>query len=125
MGFLDELKKLTRPYDEDEDDYIDDAEMVDPPEAEKPRPNPFAGFGGAAEAASSRKFYFFDIYVNGEYVLTETLTPDVNASESEYAQAFLGLYQYKFYLVKGTAVGKTFSVDNIRFYCDLVPPAEQ
>ena len=52
MGFLDELKKLTRPYDEDEDDYIDDAEMVDPPEAEKPRPNPFAGFGGgAAESA--------------------------------------------------------------------------
>jgi len=46
MGFLDELKKLTRPYDEDEDDYIDDAEVVNPPEADKPRPNPFAGFGG-------------------------------------------------------------------------------
>ena len=67
----------------------------------------------------------FVYYVNGEYVLTETLTPDVNASESEYAQACLGLDQYKFSLVKGTAVGKTFSVDNIRFYCDLVPPAEQ
>ena len=46
MGFLDELKKLTGPYDEDEDDYIDDAEMVDTPEANRPRPNPFAGFGG-------------------------------------------------------------------------------
>ena len=53
MGFLDELKKLTRPYDEDEDDYIDDAEMVDPPEAEKPRPNPFAGFGGGESAPQS------------------------------------------------------------------------
>lgn len=49
MGFLDELKKLTRPYDEDEDDYIDDAEVVDQPE-ERPRPNPFASFGGGSEA---------------------------------------------------------------------------
>ena len=55
MGFLDELKKLTRPYDEDEDDYIDDAETVDPPE-ERPRPNPFASFGGepAQSAAQAR-----------------------------------------------------------------------
>ena len=53
MGFLDELKKLTRPYDEDEDDYIDDAEMVDPPEADRPRPNPFAGFGGEASSQSA------------------------------------------------------------------------
>ena len=51
MGFLDELKKLTRPYDEDEDDYIDDAEVVDPPEADRPRSNPFAGFGGESAAA--------------------------------------------------------------------------
>ena len=28
MGFLDELKKLTRPYDEHEDDYLDAAEVV-------------------------------------------------------------------------------------------------
>ena len=48
MGFLDELKKLTRPYDEDEDDYIADAEVVDQPEADRPRPNPFAGFGGGS-----------------------------------------------------------------------------
>ncbi len=50
MGFLDELKKLTRPYDEDDDDYIDDAEVVNPPEADRPRPNPFAGFGGGESA---------------------------------------------------------------------------
>ncbi len=53
MGFLDELKKLTRPYDEDEDDYIDDAEVVNPPEADRPRPNPFAGFGGESAAQSA------------------------------------------------------------------------
>ena len=43
MGFMDELKKLTRPYD-DEDD-IDDAEVLDEPEL--PRANPFSGFGAA------------------------------------------------------------------------------
>ena len=60
MGFLDELKKLTRPYDEDEDEYMDDAELVDEPRQEAPRPNPFAGFGsgsgsssGAASAAAT------------------------------------------------------------------------
>ena len=53
MGFVDELKKLTRPYDEDEDDYIDDAEMVDTPEPERPRPNPFSGFGGDGAGQSA------------------------------------------------------------------------
>ena len=48
MSFLDELKKLTRPYDEDEDEYLDDAERVDEPEPERPRANPFAGFGGGS-----------------------------------------------------------------------------
>ncbi len=52
MGFLDELKKLARPYDEDEDDYMDDAEVVDTPE-ERPRPNPFAGFGGSGGSSAS------------------------------------------------------------------------
>ena len=52
MGFLDELKKLTRPYDDEEDDYIDDAEVVESQE-EKPRPNPFAGFGGDSAAQSA------------------------------------------------------------------------
>ena len=55
MGFLDELKKLTRPYDEEEDDYIDDAEVVDSREAEKPRSNPFAGFGGEPAAQSAQQ----------------------------------------------------------------------
>ena len=50
MGFLDELKKLTRPYDEDEDDYMDDAERIDEPEPERPRANPFAGFGSSEPA---------------------------------------------------------------------------
>ena len=53
MGFLDELKKLTRPYDEEDDDYIDDAEVVDQPEPDRPRPNPFAGFGGGSSAQSA------------------------------------------------------------------------
>ena len=52
MGFLDELKNLTRPYDDEEDDYIDDAEVVDSPEPERPRPNPFASFGGDGAAAA-------------------------------------------------------------------------
>ena len=45
MGFIDELKKLTRPYDDDDDELLDEAEVVEEPE-ERPRPNPFAGFGG-------------------------------------------------------------------------------
>lgn len=51
MGFLDELKKLTRPYDEDEDDFIDEAEVVDEPVQEKPFSNPFSGFGSESLAA--------------------------------------------------------------------------
>lgn len=39
MGFLDELKKLTRPYDEDEEDFEEDYEQPAPAEepAEAPR----------------------------------------------------------------------------------------
>ena len=48
MGFFDELKKLTRPYDEEDDDFLDEAEEVAEEAAapvEKPRiSNPFAGF---------------------------------------------------------------------------------
>ena len=46
MGLFDELKKLTRPYDDEDDDFLDEAEEVAPAEApaEKPRMNPFAGF---------------------------------------------------------------------------------
>ena len=52
MGFFDELKKLTRPYD-DEDEFLDEAEVVPPQQEERPRSNPFSGFGGAAESASA------------------------------------------------------------------------
>ena len=53
MSLLDELKKLTRPYDEDEDDYTDEAEQIEAPEPkpERGRANPFAGFGGSGEPA--------------------------------------------------------------------------
>ena len=44
MGFFDELKRLTRPYDEDAYDDIDDAEVVDDGSRDAPRSNPFSGF---------------------------------------------------------------------------------
>ena len=52
MGFFDELKKLTRPYDDDEDDFLDEAEEVaeEPAPVEKPKmSNPFAGFTFASK----------------------------------------------------------------------------
>ncbi len=50
MGFFDELKKLTRPYDDEEDDFLDEAEEVaEEPVQEKPRMNPFAGFSFGGE----------------------------------------------------------------------------
>ena len=52
MGLLDEWRKITRPYDDDEDEYMDDAELVDEPEEPKQRPNPFAGFSGSSEPAA-------------------------------------------------------------------------
>ena len=46
MGFLDELKKLTRPYDEDDEDFEEDMEYEDEPAPErKSASNPFAGLG--------------------------------------------------------------------------------
>ena len=53
MGFLDELKKLTRPYDEDEEDYMDDAELVDEADPEPVRPNPFSGFVGSNSSSNT------------------------------------------------------------------------
>lgn len=50
MGFLDELKKLTRPYDDEDEEFIDEVEAAEAPIAEK-RPNPFANFGGESSAA--------------------------------------------------------------------------
>ena len=52
MGFLDELKKLTRPYDEEDEDFVDEADAVEDAVSEK-RPSPFAGFGESAPAAQS------------------------------------------------------------------------
>lgn len=51
MGFFDEIKKLTRPYDDDDDGFIDEAESAAPPAQEK-RSNPFAGFGSGGDSAS-------------------------------------------------------------------------
>lgn len=58
MGFLDELKKLTRPYDEDEfDDEIEEEAAEEParpaaPAEKSGRTNPFAqsGYGASAGA---------------------------------------------------------------------------
>ena len=44
MGFFDELKKLTRPYDDEDEEFVDEAEVAEEQLSEK-RPNPFAGFG--------------------------------------------------------------------------------
>lgn len=45
MGFFDELKKLTRPYDDEDDEFIDESGGFEPPAAPERRPNPFSGFG--------------------------------------------------------------------------------
>ncbi len=50
MGIFDELKRLTRPYDDDEDDFLDEAdEFEEEPQQEKPKMNPFAGFSFGGE----------------------------------------------------------------------------
>lgn len=50
MGFFDELKKLTRPYDDEDDEFIDESGGYDPPAAPERRPNPFSGFGSEPAA---------------------------------------------------------------------------
>ena len=52
MGFFDELKKLTRPYDDEDDEFIDESGGIEPPAASERRPNPFSGFG--VESAPSQ-----------------------------------------------------------------------
>lgn len=49
MGFLDEFKKLTRPYDDDDDFYSEDEDIYEAPAPRKSerRPNPFAEFGAS------------------------------------------------------------------------------
>ncbi len=53
MGFFDEIKKLTRPYDDEDDGFIDEAEAAAEPVIER-RSNPFAGFGAESPAAPAQ-----------------------------------------------------------------------
>lgn len=63
MGFLDELKKITRPYDDEDEDFIDDDEPFVPqnaPAAPRPAPvehsapsrGPFSSSYGASSSSS-------------------------------------------------------------------------
>ena len=57
MGFFDEIKKLTRPYDDEDEDFLDDMDEVEEeaaPIAEKPKMNPFAGFSFGGEKAEAK-----------------------------------------------------------------------
>jgi len=54
MGFFDEIKKLTRPYDDEEDDFLDEMdEVAEAPVPEKPKMNPFANFSFGGEKAEA------------------------------------------------------------------------
>lgn len=54
MGFFDELKKLTRPYDDEDDEFIDEAEPA-PASAPEKKANPFSGFGsGSAQSSGTQ-----------------------------------------------------------------------
>ncbi len=52
MGFMDELKKLARPYAEDEDDFDDDFDLE-----ERPR----ASYSGSASRAAARSSAFDEV----------------------------------------------------------------
>ena len=61
MGFMDEIKRLTRPYDEDEDEFVDEAEAAPPRQPQQPQPqaaparpkaNPFSNFNAESASAS-------------------------------------------------------------------------
>jgi len=49
MGFFDELKKLTRPYDDEDDEFTDESGTA-AQQAPERRPNPFSGFGTEQES---------------------------------------------------------------------------
>lgn len=51
MSFLDELKKMTRPYD-DEDDFYEDADEAIPVTEEAPAPAPARAAAGGAKKSS-------------------------------------------------------------------------
>ncbi len=57
-------------------------------------------------------------YVNGELKAEETI------SSSSYAEAFLGLLQFKFYIGTNSAVDKTVWIDNVILYNDVIVPEE-
>jgi len=50
MGFMDELKKLTRPYAEDEDDFDDDFDLDDRPRASRASTAPRTSSRASASA---------------------------------------------------------------------------
>ena len=52
MAFLDELKKITRPYDEDEDFYMDEEEQEDFPEYSNTASKPVSDFDEPAPSKS-------------------------------------------------------------------------
>ncbi|MBR4953741.1 MAG: cell division protein SepF [Oscillospiraceae bacterium] len=59
MGFFDEIKKLTRPFDEDDEDFYSEEEEVfeeAAPRKTERRPNPFADLGNR-ERVSTRGTY--------------------------------------------------------------------
>ncbi|MBR1658937.1 MAG: cell division protein SepF [Oscillospiraceae bacterium] len=54
MSFFDELKKLTKPYEEDEDDdFTDEGEAELPRPVQRPRTNPFAAYSADNPPASA------------------------------------------------------------------------
>ena len=59
MGFFDEIKKLTRPFDEDDEDFYGEEEEVfeEPaPRQTERRPNPFAEFGSKDRSSGRSGF---------------------------------------------------------------------
>lgn len=54
MGFFDELKKLTRPYDDDDDEFIDESVAAQPAAEPPRRVNPFSAGYGAEQAAPAQ-----------------------------------------------------------------------
>ena len=52
MGFLDELKKLAKPYDDDEEDYLDDVGAPEQSARQRSRSIPFSNYGAAQQDAT-------------------------------------------------------------------------
>ena len=55
MGFFDELRKITRPYGDEDEEFIDEGGMEAPEEPER-RANPFSGMGsGQPQSAQGQR----------------------------------------------------------------------